>query len=88
MTGDKSNKYSALSRRGFIKVSAASVAAASAPMFFMKNAWAEKAIGNYPVKGSTVKFGFNVPQTGPYADEGADEIRAYKFAVVRIGWND
>ena len=25
-------------------------------------------------KGDSVTLGFNVPQTGPYADEGADEF--------------
>ena len=29
-------------------------------------------------------FGFNVPQTGAYADEGADELRAYQLAVEHI----
>ena len=53
-------------------------------MFFTQNAWAEKAIGNYPVKGSEVVLGFNVPQTGAYADEGADELRAYKLAVKHL----
>src|SRR5699024_3010416 len=41
-------------------------------------------IGNYPVKGDKVVFGFNVPQTGAYADEGADELRAYKLAVKHL----
>ncbi|NIQ12701.1 MAG: branched-chain amino acid ABC transporter substrate-binding protein, partial [Gammaproteobacteria bacterium] len=27
---------------------------------------------------------FNVPQTGAYADEGADELRAYKLAVKHL----
>ncbi|MFT5221189.1 MAG: branched-chain amino acid transport system substrate-binding protein, partial [Gammaproteobacteria bacterium] len=54
--------------------------AGSAPMFFMSNA---NAYTNAP-KGSTVTFGFNVPQTGAYADEGADELRAYKLAVKHI----
>jgi len=35
-------------------------------------------------KGSTVTLGFNVPQSGPYADEGADELRAYKLAVEHL----
>ena len=35
-------------------------------------------------KGSTVTLGFNVPQTGPYADEGADELRAYLLAVEHL----
>ena len=29
-------------------------------------------------------LGFNVPQTGAYADEGADELRAYQLAVEHI----
>lgn len=35
-------------------------------------------------KGGSVKLGFNVPQTGPYADEGGDELRAYKLAVEHL----
>ncbi|MFC3118478.1 substrate-binding protein [Jhaorihella thermophila] len=31
-----------------------------------------------------MKFGFNVPQTGPYADEGMDELRAQELAVEHI----
>ena len=34
--------------------------------------------------GDTVTLGFNVPQTGAYADEGADELRAYELAVEHI----
>ena len=33
---------------------------------------------------SEVTLGFNVPQTGAYADEGADELRAYELAVEHI----
>ncbi|TVO68574.1 substrate-binding protein [Sedimenticola selenatireducens] len=85
MTDHSSDKFSTLSRRGFMKFGAASVAAASSPLFFIKDAWAEeKAIGNFPVKGSSVKFGFNYPQSGAYKDEGADEGRAYKLAVEHI----
>jgi ABC-type branched-subunit amino acid transport system substrate-binding protein len=29
-------------------------------------------------------LGFNVPQSGPYADEGADELRAYELAVEHL----
>jgi ABC-type branched-subunit amino acid transport system substrate-binding protein len=31
-----------------------------------------------------VTLGFNVPQTGPYADEGADELRAFELAVEHL----
>ncbi|QQA44057.1 substrate-binding protein [Pelagovum pacificum] len=33
---------------------------------------------------SEVTLGFNVPQTGPYADEGADELRAFELAVEHL----
>lgn len=72
-----------LSRRQMLKLSAASAAAASAPMFFVKNAWAQDFTNN-PGDAASVKFGFNVPQTGAYADEGADELRAYQLAVKHI----
>lgn len=31
-----------------------------------------------------IKLGFNVPQTGPYSEEGKDELRAYKLAVEHL----
>ena len=68
------------SRRGVIKAGAAVGAAASAPFIFTRNAFAYT---NEP-KGANVTFGFNVPQTGAYADEGADELRAYELAVEHI----
>ena len=77
---DDTKNFSTLSRRGFLKTSVAGAMAASAPVFFVNNA---HAFTNAP-KGSTVTFGFNVPQTGAYADEGADELRAYKLAVKHI----
>jgi ABC-type branched-subunit amino acid transport system substrate-binding protein len=50
------------------------------------------ALGNYPVEGDTATFGFNVPQSGPYASEGQDELRAYQMAVDHLnnggGWVD
>ena len=69
-----------LSRRGFLKASVAAAAAGAAPMLFVKNA---NAFVNEP-KGAIVTLGFNVPQTGAYADEGADELRAYKLAVKHL----
>ena len=82
MSDDK--KTSELSRRGFIKVSAAAVAAASSPMFFTKGAWAANDFRNNPGDASSIKLGFNVPQTGAYADEGADELRAFQLAVKHL----
>jgi ABC-type branched-subunit amino acid transport system substrate-binding protein len=33
---------------------------------------------------STVTLGFNIPQSGSYADEGKDELRAYLLAVEHL----
>ncbi|MCB1493923.1 MAG: ABC transporter substrate-binding protein, partial [Rhodobiaceae bacterium] len=52
------------------------------PYFFTRGAYAA-GYRNEPT-GGTVTFGFNVPQTGAYADEGADELRAYQLAVKHI----
>jgi ABC-type branched-subunit amino acid transport system substrate-binding protein len=42
------------------------------------------AIGNFPVEGDTVTFGFNVPQSGSYSQEGEDELRGYNLAVDHL----
>lgn len=77
---DDDKKFGTLSRRGFLKASIATAAAAAAPTILIRNA---HAFVNEP-KGATVTLGFNVPQTGPYADEGADELRAFKLAVKHL----
>jgi ABC-type branched-subunit amino acid transport system substrate-binding protein len=68
------------SRRAVLKAGAASAVITGAPMIFTSKAYA---YANEP-KGSEVKLGFNVPQSGPYADEGADELRAYELAVEHL----
>jgi len=76
-----------VSRRGLLKAGAATSLVLAAPMSFVRGAWAEeKPIGNFPARtsGSSVTYGFIVPQTGAYADEGADELRAYQLAVKHI----
>jgi len=71
------------SRRGVVKGGLASVlAAGAAPTIFTSAAQAADYC-NMP-KGGDVTLGFNVPQTGAYADEGADELRAYKLAVKHL----
>ncbi|WP_420810921.1 substrate-binding protein [Desertimonas flava] len=37
-----------------------------------------------PVTGPEAVYGFNVPLTGSYADEGADELKAYELAVQHL----
>jgi ABC-type branched-subunit amino acid transport system substrate-binding protein len=69
-----------ISRRGLLKTSALVGVGIAAPSIISSRAWGYT---NEP-KGGTVTFGFNVPQTGAYADEGADELRAYQLAVEHI----
>lgn len=71
---------SGISRRSVIKTGAVGAGALAMPLVFTGSAGAYT---NEPT-GSDVTFGFNVPQTGAYADEGADELRAYELAVEHI----
>jgi|TARA_R110002072_G_scaffold517_2_gene3148 ABC-type branched-subunit amino acid transport system substrate-binding protein len=71
------------SRRGLLKGGAALSVGMAMPQIFTRNSWA-RAFRNDPANKSTVTFGFNVPQTGAYADEGADELRAYRLAIKHI----
>ncbi|MEF8903232.1 MAG: substrate-binding protein [Haloarculaceae archaeon] len=49
-------------------------------------------MGNFPVEGDEVVFGFNVPQSGSYSQEGEDELRGYQLAKDHLnnggGWVD
>jgi ABC-type branched-subunit amino acid transport system substrate-binding protein len=69
-----------LDRRGLLKSGAALGVGLATPSFFASRAYAYT---NAPT-GGTVTLGFNVPQTGAYADEGADELRAYQLAVEHL----
>ncbi|MCV2893890.1 substrate-binding protein [Lentibacter sp. XHP0401] len=68
-------------RRGMLKTSALAGAGVALPTIFTASSAA--AYMNEP-KGGSVTLGFNVPQTGAYADEGADELRAYELAVEHL----
>ncbi len=72
-----------MTRRGLLRAGAASGLALAAPMHFVRGAYAADMSCNMP-SGDTVTLGFNVPQTGPYADEGADELRALQLAVKHL----
>jgi ABC-type branched-chain amino acid transport systems, periplasmic component len=74
-----------LTRRGILKGGTIAGAGLAMPTIFTSSAWAGGHSGytNAPT-GSTVTLGFNVPQSGPYADEGADELRAYQLAVEHL----
>ncbi|RXV62766.1 branched-chain amino acid ABC transporter substrate-binding protein [Roseovarius sp. A46] len=68
-------------RRGVLKTSAIAGAGVALPTIFTASSAA--AYTNEPT-GSTVTLGFNVPQTGPYADEGNDELLAQQLAVEHL----
>jgi len=71
-----------INRRGLLKGGAVLGAGLATPTIFTSKAWAAE-YTNAPT-GGTVTLGFNVPQTGAYADEGADELRAYELAVEHL----
>jgi len=68
-------------RRGLLKTSAVAGTGLALPTIFTASSAA--AYTNEPMGGS-VTLGFNVPQVGPYADEGADELLAQKLAVEHL----
>ncbi len=68
-------------RRGLIQAGAVAGAGLALPTYL--SAAGHSGFTNAPT-GSTVTLGFNVPQTGPYADEGADELRAFQLAVEHL----
>ncbi|MEM6635395.1 MAG: substrate-binding protein [Pseudomonadota bacterium] len=74
-----------LSRRGLLKTGAVTGAGLAVPTIFTGASWSGGHTGftNAP-EGDTATLGFNVPQTGPYADEGADELRAFELAVEHL----
>jgi branched-chain amino acid transport system substrate-binding protein len=53
-----------------------------APMILTKGAWAQEFCNN--PTGDTVTFGLNLPLTGAYAEEGADEQKAYELAIQHL----
>jgi len=67
-------------RRGVLRTTATIGAGLAMPTIFTSPA---RAFTNEPT-GSTVTLGFNVPQSGAYADEGKDELRAYRLAVKHL----
>ncbi len=72
---------SKFSRRGVLKTGMVASAGLALPTYLRADAHA--GFTNAP-GDSEVVLGFNVPQTGPYADEGADELRAFELAVEHL----
>ncbi len=71
------------SRRGVLKSGLAGILATGvSPLIFSRGAYAQEFCNN--PTGDTVTFGFNMPLTGAYADEGADQQRAFLLAVDHL----
>ena len=68
------------SRRGVLKTGAVAGAGLMLPTYLRAQ---DSGFTNAPT-GDTVTFGFYVPQTGPYAEEGLDELRAQELAVQHL----
>ena len=80
MTDKKQHTFT---RRTVLKTGAASGLVLATPTILTSNAWAA-GFTNDPGNSKSVVLGFNVPQTGAYSEEGADELRAYKLAVEHL----
>ncbi len=70
-----------VTRRGVLKSGAVASTGLALPTIFTASSAA--AYTNEPTGGS-VTLGFNVPQTGPYAEEGNDELLAQQLAVEHL----
>ncbi|WP_420584986.1 substrate-binding protein [Ruegeria sp.] len=70
-----------VTRRGVLKSGAVAGTGLALPTIFTASSAA--AFTNEPTGGS-VTLGFNVPQTGPYAEEGNDELLAQQLAVEHL----
>ena len=70
-----------VTRRSVLKTGSVAGAGLALPTIFTASSVA--AYTNEPT-GGTVTLGFNVPQTGPYADEGNDELLAQQLAVDHL----
>ena len=69
------------SRRGVLKTGAVAGAGLALPTYLRADG--HSGFTNAPT-GDTVTIGFNVPQTGAYAEEGLDELRAQELAVEHL----
>ena len=71
-------------RRRVLKAGVATGTVLATPGFFYTGAFAQSADFCNAPTGDTVTLGFNVPQSGPYAEEGKDELLAYQLAVEHL----
>ncbi|MCD1632967.1 substrate-binding protein [Martelella mediterranea] len=73
-----------MNRRSLLRAGAAAGITLATPMHFVRGAYAQDKMSCNMPTGSNVVLGFNVPQTGPYADEGLDELKALQLAAKHL----
>ncbi len=71
-------------RRGLLRTGAVAGVGLAMPTIFTGASWAQTDGYRNAPQGDTVTLGFNVPLSGPYADEGADQLRAYELVVEHL----
>ncbi len=72
-----------LTRRRVLQTGMAGIIGSGvAPLVFTRGAWAQEFCNN--PTGDTVTLGLNLPLTGAYAEEGADEQKAYELAIKHL----
>src|SRR5690606_6544967 len=79
--GEDMTKFK-ISRRNVLRGAGAGTVALGAPTIFTRGAWAQDFCNN-PGDGRII-LGFNVPQTGSYAEEGLEQLKGYQLAVKHI----
>ena len=75
-------RFDRFNRRSFLTSTGIVGAGLAMPTIFTSASRAQD-FCNAPT-GSSVVFGFNCPQTGPYAEEGKDQLKAYQLAVKHL----
>jgi branched-chain amino acid transport system substrate-binding protein len=66
--------FDKLNRRAFLKATGVAGTGLAMPTIFTSASWAQDYC-NAPT-GKSVVFGFNSPQTGSYAEDGKDQLKA------------
>lgn len=74
--------FTRINRRLFLRNSALVGAGLAMPTIFTSASRAQNFCNN--PTGANVVFGFNCPQTGSYAEEGKDQLKAYELAVKHL----
>lgn len=74
--------FNRINRRAFLTTTGVLGAGLAMPTIFTSASRAQDFCNN--PTGSNVTLGFNLPQTGAYAEEGKDQLKAYQLAVKHL----